>query len=367
MSRKLYISAVGMLTPLGLDLPMTVASVRAGINVYADSNCLDDTGQAIKMALVPHAALPAIRSDISFHGRYNHWHKHLLRLAHPTIAQAMHGYQGHHAIPIILNMPESQVMAEVGIPSDFVKQLAEQSQCHLSLQHQRLLTSGRAGVIEALALAEKLLYERDFDEVLIGGVDSYQLPSRLRALEREQRLAGPGNMDGFTPGEAAAFLRLSRHREHSCYGDAHLSGAQIASEAGHLYSDGEYLGDGLAVAVTECCQYSTMALADKVLVSANGERYWAKELGTAMIRNHDLLAEDITVEHPAEFYGDLGAAAAAVLIGLAAEAWVPGRAQLICASSDFALRGVVQFGDAVAQQQLNLDDKDQPLHTDINA
>ncbi len=348
MKHKLYISAVGMLTPVGADLAMTTSSVAAGINVYAGSPYLDQQGEAIKMALVPNLALPPISPELSFYGRYSLWHKLLLRLGHGALMQALDDYKSPHAIPLILNVAEQQVIEGKPLPDDFIAKLAQQSQSNLNVPLSRILYSGRAGAMEALALAEKFLFERDFDEVLIGGIDSYQLPSRLKQLMAEQRLAAAGVMDGFTPGEGACFIRLSRHREHSLFGGACLSHAQIASEAGHLYSDGAYLGDGLATAVGECCASNDMPPANKAFISANGERYWAKELGTALIRNQDLLAEEVEVVHPSEFYGDLGAAAGLVLIALAANAYKPQETQLICASSDFALRGAVQFGQATA-------------------
>lgn len=346
MSRPLYISAVGMLTPLGADLTMTAAAVTAGLTVFNDSTYRNSEKLPIKMALVPNAALPPIASHVNFYGRYQHWHKHLLRLAHQPLRQVMETYQSSAPIPLILNLPEMRDLGEEEFPDDFVAKLAAQSNCPIEMRPTRLLFQGRAGVIEALALAEKLLYERAFNEVLVGGLDSYQHPQRLARLADEGRVATESSTDSFIPGEACGFLRLSRHPEKSLFGSAHIHLPHIANEVGHIYSEAEYLGDGLATAVAETCQYSQLPPADVAHISANGERYWAKELSTAFIRNHEFLAEDVDVRHPAEYFGDLGAATGAVLIALAAQAHQPETSQLICASSDGALRGAVLFGES---------------------
>ncbi len=80
--------------------------------------------------------------------------------------------------------------------------------------------------------------------------------------------------------------------------------------------------------------------------SMNGEHYWAKECAVAMLRNEHHLQEQITVAHPADCYGDLGAATGSVLMGLAAHALLttdPGpTAHLVYSASDGAPRAAVR-------------------------
>lgn len=346
MNKPMYIAGVGLLTPTGPDLPTNTAAVQAGLCVYDQSSYLDHHGQPVKMALVPEPALPPIAPGV-FVKTYSPWQKHLLRLAHSPIQQAMEGYKISHPIPLVINFAESEDCATPKFPSDFVEKLKEQCQAPLSTEHQRLLFSGRAGTLEALSLAERILYERDFDEVLIGGVDSYQDSKRLSNLENQGRLAALGVTDGFTPGEGACFLRLSKNPDNSLFGDMALHSAKIAMEPGHFYSSDNYLGEGLAAAVNHCLANCQANHIETIYLSANGERYWAKETSVALLRNQNKMKEDYHVHHPAEFMGDLGAATGTTLVALAADQ-AKKTGQLICSSSDRGLRGAVLLSRAAA-------------------
>ena len=46
----------------------------------------------------------------------------------------------------------------------------------------------------------------------------------------------------------------------------------------------------------------------QVYSSMNGENYFAKEFGVMIIRNRDTIAVDFDVLHPADCFGDIGAA-----------------------------------------------------------
>ena len=81
-----------------------------------------------------------------------------------------------------------------------------------------------------------------------------------------------------------------------------------------------------------------------VLCSLNGEQLGAKEWGVAVLRNHAGLDDVPVLVHPADCFGDMGAAMGPVLIGLSAigmrEEYLPGPSLVWCAS-DAELRGAV--------------------------
>jgi len=83
---------------------------------------------------------------------------------------------------------------------------------------------------------------------------------------------------------------------------------------------------------------------DVVYSSMNGESHWAREFGVARLRNCRHFRESAVVEHPADCYGDLGAATGPVLMGLAALDLMkrarPAR-HLVCCSSDHTPRAAV--------------------------
>jgi len=86
-----------------------------------------------------------------------------------------------------------------------------------------------------------------------------------------------------------------------------------------------------------------------VYASFNGERYWAKEFSVAMIRNRDRFRSDHQMEHPAECFGDLGAAHGATMLALASMALAGGyrgAPALVYSSSDYGTRAVALLDKA---------------------
>lgn len=346
MSRIMYIAQTGVLTPLGDNLEMTAAAVNAGISVYDDSSYIDPRGLPIRMALVPADAIPAVSDSINFYGEYSLWQKHLLQLASTPLTQAIAGYRGREPIPLLLATPEPYQQCPQACPANFIEYLAQQTAAPLCLKRSRLLPRGRAGGLEALDLAAQYLYEGGFDEVLIGGVDSFQNPELLHQLFDEKRIAGIDIGDGFTPGEGAGFIRLCRHKELAASSTATTAiyAAGFGLEPGHLYSEQSYVGEGLAQAVSAASAGIAGQLVSQLYASANGERYWAKEIGVALTRNSKNFSKEMQVQHPAEFFGDLGAATAPVLLALAAQQQTQTQQltpSLVCCSSDHTARAAV--------------------------
>ena len=74
-----------------------------------------------------------------------------------------------------------------------------------------------------------------------------------------------------------------------------------------------------------------------VFAGFNGENFDAKLWGVARLRHNDLFAADAVIEHPADKYGDAGAATGAILTALAAKALATGARKgpaLVWAASD---------------------------------
>ena len=73
----------------------------------------------------------------------------------------------------------------------------------------------------------------------------------------------------------------------------------------------------------------------------NGEGFDAKLWGVAQLRHRDFLAPGMPLEHPAECFGDAGAATGAILVALSAGALTKGHRAgpvLVWAASDRELR-----------------------------
>ena len=156
---------------------------------------------------------------------------------------------------------------------------------------------------------------------IAGGVDTYRDLFVLGSLDLEKRVKSASNLDGFIPGEGAGFLLLasaSAAEDASAVPLCRLSPMTLGFEEGHLYSDQTYLGEGLAEAVRQAAEANGSEAIKEVYSSMNGENHWAKEWGVSLLRNRRAFDPDYGFHHPADCYGDTGAAAGPLMVGLAA-------------------------------------------------
>jgi len=347
---KIYIAGIGAITPVGKNAEMTFASVNAKINRYQDSGYFTEQKLPVKMALVPLDALPEINDSPAVKG-YTRWDRHLLQLAHAALIDAVKNATIKKPVPLILACPQHYSKWPHQLPDNFVNNLIEQSGVPVNPKLSRTVHTGRAGIFDALQIALKYFLDTEAEAILLGGVDSFQRPELLRGLLEEGRIATQSNFDGFTPGEGAGFILLTRNKSNALKQDlgngcslVSLSDSGVAQENGHMYSDQPCLGDGLTNAVKQSLTLLNDSKIDHIYSSMNGERFWVKELGAAITRNQSLLSDDYQVVHPADCYGDLGAASGAVLMGIAAQNLMgqPRKiSHLVCCSSDNAYRSAV--------------------------
>jgi 3-oxoacyl-[acyl-carrier-protein] synthase I len=124
------------------------------------------------------------------------------------------------------------------------------------------------------------------------------------------------------PGEGAGFLLL-RSNIKPASGKTPLAmvlGVSTGEEKGHRYSEEIYRGDGLASTLQQLFG-SVPQRTEKVrtgYAGFNGENFWAKEWGVAYMRSQEQFDTDFRVEHPADCFGDPGAALGPLAVGLAA-------------------------------------------------
>ena len=343
-----YIAGIGLLTPIGINAAMTCASFRAGISQYSVSNYFTADEQPITMACVPEDFFTSMEVEIDKGKHYGEQYDHIIKMAISALREAVSAQSFKKPVPLILAMPEPNEDAD-HIPTELlIKNLLKQKDLPLSAESVRSIHTGRAAGIQALELAFRYLYEAGEDFVLIGGSDSYLSYSRLDTLDYE-RLSTPTSMDSFAPGEGAGFLLLTRHGQHARVENGQcvaLYPPGIAEEPGHINSEEPYRGEGLDMAFKQAMTGHSGASIDSVYSSMNGERYWSKEYGVALIRNKDCFREDYKIEHPADCYGDLGASTGSVLIGLAAENLLnqpKHKENIVYCSSDSAWRGAVKL------------------------
>jgi 3-oxoacyl-[acyl-carrier-protein] synthase-1 len=248
-------------------------------------------------------------------------------------------------LPLFLALPET----ETARPLDrarLLQLLAIQVDGAFDAARSECAFKGRAGGLLAIGRAAELVRTGRTDWALAGGVDSYRALYVLGTLDRDRRIKSNNNLDGFIPGEGAGFVLIASAAVAKSLDLRPLavpSAVVSGSEPGHLASEEPYRGDGLATTTTQLLAAARLSSPiTEVWSSMNGENYWAKEWGVAFLRNREAFAPNHAIQHPADSFGDTGAACGPILVGLAARglARAPGPV-LIYASSDGGERAVL--------------------------
>ena len=344
---NVYLAGVGMITPVGGNAEMTAAAVRAGASRLQESEYYSKKGKPFTMAMVPEEVLPEITYKLNREEGTTLQMGVMLMTIDVALKQVMQSYPGDENIPLFFSGPEAYQNGPYSVSQNFIEYVIKQTNAKIDKSNSRLFALGRAGVIEAIDLAIRYLQQKNTDYVLVGGADSYQDDDLLEYLDADDRIMAEGVMNGFVPGEAAGFLLLTSDINKALKknsGVISLSEPGLALEKGHMYSQEPYKGDGFSEAFKKALNRHRGEKISKIYSSINGEQFWAKEYGVATTRTKSYFADDVTLEHPADCFGDTGAAVGALLIGLAADTLLKeGRknTSLVTCSSDQACRAAI--------------------------
>jgi 3-oxoacyl-[acyl-carrier-protein] synthase-1 len=230
-------------------------------------------------------------------------------------------------------------LAEAQWLKGFALHLGKVAGVAIDAPNSRVVPSGRAAGLGALELALEALERDPSTPVVVGGVDTFLDLSLLASLDAEGRILAHGVMDGFIPGEGAAFLALTSGSQSEDGAVVRVEAAASASDPGHRSGTEPARGEGLAQALN-VLRNRLRNVADPVLTTFagfNGESFEAKSWGVARVRHADFFAPRMVLEHPADCFGDAGAASGAILLGLAAQALSAGHRPgpaLVWAASD---------------------------------
>ena len=347
------IVGMGMITPVGLTALQTAATVRAGITRFYDTTIYDKRFQPFVMSILPDDVLPPLTPELKSVVGLTSRQIRMLRLATPALQESVAGVPDLKRIPLFLGGAEPLENRPAPITERFLQQLGIQAEVEFDLAGSKVFPEGRAAGLVALKEALDTLAAGKAESVLVGGVDTFLDLYLLGTLDMENRVLGPGIMDGFIPGEGAAFLLLTNWNAAGVPGMpvlGSLSPVSLGFEEGHLYSDQPYRGDGLAGAFTGLFGSGNVQESIRELYLAmNGENHWAKELGVAYIRNSTAFDPAYGTHHPADCIGDTGAASGAILTIMAAIGISRGYRQspaLVTCSSDRGVCGAVAVSDA---------------------
>ncbi len=342
LAEEAVVVACGLMTPVGLSAPETAASARSRLQRLGEIEVRDRRYRRIVAGFVPEDGLP----DLNPAAALLPWRAgRMLRLAEVPLNEALKPLpKDAGPIPLMLGLPE----IETAIPLDPAK-LFEclEGVAPVSAKESKGFTEGRASAILALAAGVERVASGKSPWCVIGGVDSQIDLSILATLDLKGRIRNAANPDGLAPSEGAAFLLLTTAAEakrRKLRPLAKIVTCASGFEKGHIASEEPYRGDGLAETFTAAFdQAGDLNPVGCVYASFNGERYWAKEFGVAFLRNRAKFDPAHQMEHPAECFGDLGAAHGAALLALACLGIDGGYRRaptLVYSSSDHGRRGV---------------------------
>ena len=184
----MYLTACGLVTPVGLSFPAATAAMRVGITAFAELPYHDGLGKPAIGAEVPQVA--------------DGWRgaERLSRLLATAVMECLEraDVADPASVPIIINLAE---LDAPGRPETLSRRLPSMLAERLgSRLHPRslVLREGRVGAADALAVARRLFAEGT-RHCLIAGVDSLISAEALAAFADADRLKTQLNPDGLIP------------------------------------------------------------------------------------------------------------------------------------------------------------------------
>lgn len=346
------ISAMSVLCAGGFGAQQVWASARNRLSRIRISSVVNSNLEPIPMGLVPEDALDTDDSSLA-PPELPPRARRMLRLAAPPL-RALASAIGQSPVVLYLGLPE--VTREASRWTEgFSQCLFQRVGLSLDEAASRNFPLGRASVLVALEHALSAISTDPSRPILIGGVDTFLDLRVLGTLGAEDRVHGSQVMDGFIPGEGASFLLLRQVSDGEPISHkAVVLAAASSTDTGHRYSTAPARGEGLA----EGLQLLRSRLPAHIgpiastFAGLNGENFDAKLWGVARLRHSDLFSPNMTLDHPADCFGDTGAATGAILTALAAAAVSSGHRQepvLIWAASDFGERGCTLLGASASR------------------
>jgi 3-oxoacyl-[acyl-carrier-protein] synthase-1 len=317
---QVCIVGCGAVSPLGYSAPMTAASVRANLSRFRESRFVDKVGQPVKMSAAEVLADSSRGLD------------RLAALALPALQEAVAAVADDGSSAVLQNAAFCLGTASprpgftTGSGRGLLERLATPLSICVRAEKRYAVAAGHASWLIAVERACQWIVSGAETFVLVGGVDSYYDAETLEWLDHTRRLHSDVNVDGFVPGEAAGFCLLTSIGTASRYGLTPLAvilAPAATREPYPMTSDGVCLGEGLTQALRKTLTAALVGggKADWTLCDMNGESFRGTEWVYAYVRTGRQHRDPLEIWHPADCYGDVGAASGALLASLAIEAW----------------------------------------------
>lgn len=310
-----YVSGCSARCTVGFSPAQIMASVRAGVSRYAESSVFFFPNHFPIVSFLEELEFPHLERPKGYADTSAYWR--LTQLAAATLTDLdEQRCLGDEAFPLFMGLPPREDQDSLQDDSAWLGLLAELSGVPIELDRSRCFRSGRASVFQAMQHALKGFEQGEFSCCVVGGADSYLGLRRLDQLHRDKRVLHENSMGGFAPGEGSGFFLLTKEQDKASV--VKVCGLGVVEDPGHLLGEDPHKGEGLSDSLEQMRSAFSVPQVTQVFTGMNGEHFFGKEWGVATMRHRDLIDADAEVLHPAEFFGDVGAATGALLVGLAA-------------------------------------------------
>jgi 3-oxoacyl-[acyl-carrier-protein] synthase-1 len=315
------IIGVGAQTSIGLTLPATSAAFRSGINAFGRSEYLRQRKNGRGITLAFNTTLP--HEDFAY--------DRMKTLALAAAGEALDPLRdrmadqlaGESRLPLFLSAPPPRPGLPDGSGARMVQELTDSLPVGVDRERCVLMDTGHDGGLALLGLAANMVAEGRSSACLVGGVESYKDIETLHFLEELNRLKTDEQPNGFIPGEAAAFLLVGTRRFARDIGAQPL--AQVVAFSRAIEQSPWYMGEpttgqGLTDALRGALdpQGDGRHSAAVTYADLNGESWRVDEWGYAYLRNAKQIEDPLELRHPADCWGDIGAATGTALAALCA-------------------------------------------------
>jgi 3-oxoacyl-[acyl-carrier-protein] synthase-1 len=337
VSQLLTIIGFGAVTAVGFNAPQSCAAIRAAITGFTLAECRDKVKGPTLHAEVPLRPRPFEATPFS----------RLVALAATALRECVESSGLDPRRWVLLLGVREYFRVVPGYDwrnSSLLNVIQQASGCSFH-PDSRVIPEGNAATFSALAQARVLLASKNVEGCVVGGVDSLLNTADVKRFGGRYRLKSNEVARGFIPGEGAAFVAVASKSTVSQYGMINGIGLAKEGELTTVLSSGHPNGKGLASAIRA-------ALSDAGIDESqvhfrvsdmNGELYRGHESMLALTRVYRTRRPNFPQILPAACVGEIGAAAGALLLVVAATSiyrgYAPGRIAICEGSSDGGLRG----------------------------
>ncbi len=243
-----------------------------------------------------------------------------LALAAADEAMQMNPRLQEAQLPVLLALPAPRPDFDEKTGVGLARSIIEALPISVDKRSCAAVLEGHAGGVKLLLTAERLLADGVAPAVLVGGVESYRDLATLRFIERTGRLRTEDDALGWIPGEGACFLLLTTATNAARLGVSPvvtLDAAATSIEPKPWYSGQPTIGAALTEALRAV--FVSPGVPVETYCDLNGEPWRADEWGYVYLRTARHYVEPLALHHPADCWGDVGAASGPMLIALAAQ------------------------------------------------